>query len=70
MCIFSGSCVGLVCVIGQFFCASLWYMFSIVMMWSAALSIWVGVTVGEVVSLARYVDASSWALLVMASPSW
>ncbi len=52
------------------FCASSWYMFSMVMMWSAALSILVGVTVGEAVSLARYVDASRWALLVLASPSW
>ncbi len=53
VCIFSGSGGGLVCAIGQFFCASSWYVFSMVMMWSAALSILVGVSVGESVSLAR-----------------
>ena len=51
--------MGLVCEIGQFFVASSWYVFSMVIMWSAALSIWAGVVVGEAVSLARYVDASS-----------
>ncbi len=61
VCILSGSGVGLVCAIGQFFCASSWYVSSMVMMWSAALSILIGVTVGEAVSLARNVDASRWA---------
>ena len=59
VCIFSGSGVGLIWEVGQFFVASSWYMFSMVIMWSAALSIWADVVVGEAVSLARYVDASS-----------
>ena len=53
VCIFSGCCVELVCAIGQVFCASSWYVFSMLMMWSAALSILWGVTVWVFVSLAR-----------------
>ena len=39
--------------IGQVFCASSWYVFSMIMMWSDALSIFAGETVWEAVSLAR-----------------
>ncbi len=49
---FSGSNCGTGCVIGQVFCASSWYAFSMVMMWSAALSILAGVISGEFVSFA------------------
>ena len=52
VCIFLGSGGGSVCAIGQVFCANSWYAFSMVMMWSAALSIVVVVIVGESVSLA------------------
>ncbi len=52
-CIFSDFGGGLVCAIGQFFLSSSWYAFSMVMMWSAALSILVGVIVEGSVSLAR-----------------
>ncbi len=50
---FSGSGAGLVCAIGQLFCASSWYVFSMLMIWSAALSILGGVIVWVFVSLAR-----------------
>ena len=53
MWIFSDSEGGLVCAIGQVFCASSWYVFSMVMMWSAALSILFVVIVGVSVSVAR-----------------
>ncbi len=53
VCIFSGSGVELVCAIGQIFGASSWYVFSMLMMWSAALSILWGVTVWVFVYLAR-----------------
>ncbi len=43
VCIFSVSGLGPGCAIGQIFCASSWYAFSMVMMWSAALSILAGV---------------------------
>ena len=39
VCIFSCSGGELVCAIGQVFCASSWYVFSMLMIWSAALSI-------------------------------
>ena len=51
--------LGLFVPLASFFGASSWYVFSMLMMWSAALSIWVGVILVEAVSLARYVDASS-----------
>ena len=53
VCSFSGSGVGLVCEVGQFFCASSWYVFSMVMMWSAAWSILFVVVVRVSVSVAR-----------------
>ncbi len=53
VCIFSGSVGGLVCAIGQVLCASSWYVFSMVMMWSAALSILFVVIVWVSVSGAR-----------------
>ena len=53
VCIFSCSGGGLVCAIGQVFCASSWYVFSMVMMRSAALSISFVVIVGVFVSGAR-----------------
>ncbi len=46
VCIFSGSGCGSCCATGQFFCACSGYAFSMVMMWSAALSILVGDLVG------------------------
>ena len=45
VCSFSGAGGVLVCAIGQIFCASSWYVFSMLMMWSAALSILWGVIV-------------------------
>ena len=53
VCIFSCSGGGMVCSIGQVFCASSWYMFSMVMIWSAALSILLVDNVGMFVSWAR-----------------
>ena len=53
VCIFSCSGGGLVCAIGQVFCASSWYVFSMVMIWSAALSIFFVDIVGMSVSWAR-----------------
>ncbi len=53
VCIFSCSGCGPGCAIGQFVCARSWYAFSMVMMWSAAVSILVVVILGEFVSLAR-----------------
>ena len=53
VCIFSGVRGVLVCAIGHVFCAISWYAFSMVIIWSAALSIW-GVVIFVVsVSLAR-----------------
>ncbi len=52
VCILLGSGGGPVCAIGQVFCDNPWYAFSMVMMWSAVLSIVVVVIVGESVSLA------------------
>ncbi len=57
LCSFSGSGGGQGVAIGQIFRARSWYALSIVMMWSAALSILVGVVSGECVSLVRQVDA-------------
>ncbi len=51
--IFCGSGGGLVCAIGQVFCASSWYVFSMVMIWSAALSILVVEIVGMSANWAR-----------------
>ncbi len=45
-------------------------MFSILSLWSAALSILGGVILEEFVSLKRYVDAVWWAVVACASPSW
>jgi hypothetical protein len=52
------------------FWASSWYVFSILSLWSAALSILGGVILEEFVSLKRYVDAVWWAVVACASPSW
>ena len=53
VCIFSCSGGGMVCAIGQVFCASSWYVFSMVMIWSAALSILVVEIVGMSANWAR-----------------
>ncbi len=53
VCIFSGSGVGLVCAIGQCCYASSWYVFIMLMIRSAALSILWDVIVWVLVSLAR-----------------
>ena len=53
VCIFSGVGGVLVCAIGHVFCASSWYAFSMVIIWSAALSIWDVVILAVSVSLAR-----------------
>ena len=53
VCIFSCSGCGWVCAIGQVFCASSWYVFSMLMIWSAALSIFFVDIVGMSVSWAR-----------------
>ena len=53
VCIFSGVGGVLVCSIGHVFCASSWYAFSMVIMWSAALSIWDVVILVLSMSLAR-----------------
>ncbi len=61
---------GLGYAIGQVFLASSWYALSIVILWSLALSILVGVILEEFVSFVRYVNASWWAVFVFASLSW
>ena len=53
VCILSGVGGVLVCAIGHVFCASSWYEFSMVIIWSAALSIWDVVILAVSVSLAR-----------------
>ena len=53
VCIFSSVGGVLVCVIGHVFCASSWYALSMVIIWSAALSIWDVVILVVSVSLAR-----------------
>ena len=53
VCSLLGVVVGPVGAIGQVFCASSWYVFSMVMRWSAALSILFVVIVGVSVSWAR-----------------
>ena len=53
VCIFSGVGGGLVCAIGHVFCASSWYALSMLIIWSAALSIWDVVMLAVSVSLAR-----------------
>ena len=53
VCIFSGGGGVLVCAIGHVFCASSWYAFSMVIIWSAALSIWDVVILVVSVSLAK-----------------
>jgi hypothetical protein len=53
MCIFSGVWGVLACAIGHVFCASSWYALSMVIIWSAALSIWDVVILVVSVSLAR-----------------
>ena len=52
-CIFSGVGGVLVCAIGHVFCASSWYAFSMVIVRSAALSIWGVVILVVSVRLAR-----------------
>ena len=53
MWIFSDSEDGVVCAIGQVFCASSWYVFNMVMIWSAAWSMSFVVIVGAAVNEAR-----------------
>ncbi len=53
VCIFSVVGGVLVCAIGHVFCASSWYAFSMVIIWSAASSIWDVVILVVYVSLAR-----------------
>ena len=53
VCILSGVGGVLVCAIGHVFCASSWYAFSMVMICSAALSIWDVVIIEVSVRLAR-----------------
>ena len=53
VCIFSGVGGVLVCAIGHVFCARSWYAFSMVMILSAALSIWDVVVLVVSVSLVR-----------------
>ena len=53
VCSFSSVGGVLVCVIGHVFCASSWYAFSMVIICSAALSIWDVVIVEVSVRLAR-----------------
>ncbi len=53
VCIFSVVGCVLVCAIGHVFCVSSWYALSMVIIWSAALSIWDVVILVVSVSLAR-----------------
>ena len=53
VCIFSVVGGVLVCAIGHVFCASSWYAFSMVIIWSAAWSVWDVVILAVSVSLAR-----------------
>ena len=53
MWVFSVSEGGVVCATGQVFCASSWYVFNMVMMWSAAWSMSFVLIVGAAVSEAR-----------------
>jgi len=69
VCIFLGSVGVYGCAIGQMVWASSWYGFSIVMTRFAALSMWVGVVLVEVVISAIYLEALRWASCVVALPS-
>ena len=69
VCILLGSVWMCGCAIGHMVWTSPWYAFSIVTTLLAALSMWVGVVLVEVVMSAMYWEALRWASCVIALPS-